>query len=633
MIPSTRHGQDVNAGAAGLDRVLSPARAVVAVRVLAIPLVLSAITLIAFFPALDNGFVNWDDDKNLEGNSHFRGLGLMQVGWAFTTFWLGVYQPLSWLLFSAQSVVGGLDPFVFHATSLAFHTANVLVLYGVTGAILARVGRDLTPRGRLRVGLCAGAATALFAVHPMRAEPVAWASCQPYLPCALFSLLSVWAYMNACKDGSGFRRDLMAASLVLFTSALLSHAVPVGLPLVLLVLDAYPLRRAGSPPGGALGRPWPELLREKLPFMVLSVVFAALAVAARAPSISSMLRTGPTFSVGRGCHGLWFYLAKTCWPRDLAVVYPAPRQLDGWSSPLAQALVATAAMTLLAYALRRRLPGLQACWLCYVALLSPNSGFVGIDDQSGADRYGYLSMMVWGVLIAGLLEETLRRWKDRRGVLVVAAAFLTMLAILIGLSRRQCRTWKDSETLWAHALTHGAGASTVAHYNLGLILQRKGRLTPAAAHFGEAARLDPGDPDALNNLGVVLLSQGKLEDAAGRFQKVLRLNPDSVDAHYNLATVFSRRGQFAEAELHYIEALRLRPGFAPACNNLGADCFRQEKYEEAADWFKKALRLDPSRADAHRNLGLTLSRLGNHENAAAHDAEAGRLDNADAQRD
>ena len=610
----------------GAGRIGRPAPLFLAIQALAIPLALAAITVVAFLPALDNGYVNWDDDKNFLDNPHFRGLGLNQVVWAFTTFWLGVYQPLAWLLFSAQYLARGLDPFVFHATSLALHTANALALYGMTAAILARVRPDPTTGGRRRRALCAAMASALYAVHPLRVEAVAWASCQPYLPCALFSLLSVWAYVKAGEAWPGRHRGWLAASFVLFAAALFSHAVAVGLPAALLILDAYPLERHGLCHDGAREHVGRQALCEKLPFAALSAAVVALAIAARGQSLSTVHQSGPAASLAHGCHGLWFYLARTCWPHDLAAVYPAPRHVDWRTTPFAQAIVATVAISLLGYALRRRFPGLLACWLCYVAILGPNSGLVRVNDQVAADRYGYLSMTVWVVLTAGLMESTWRRWAGRRGIAVAVTAMVTLLAILVCLSRQQCRTWRDSETLWTHALTHGADSSAVAHYNLGLVLQRQGRLATAASHYLESLRLDPDDAEAQNNLGVVLQRQGKLEAAAAHYSAALRLKPDSVDAHYNLGTILSRQGRFAEAEARYTEAVRLRPGFALAYNNLGADLFRQGRYAEAAARFAQSLRLDPGRADTHNNLGLALARLGNHDEAAAQYAEALRID-------
>src|SRR5262249_42631508 len=233
----------------------------------AIPLVLLVVA--AFLPVLGNDFVNWDDQVNFLGNPDFRGLGWPQVRWAWTTFLLGVYQPLAWLLLEAQYVVGGPDPRGYHLVSLLLHAANAVALYALTAALLARCRPHIFLHGPWARALGAGLAPALFAVHPLRVEAVAWASCQPYLPCALFSMLAVLAYLRAVDEGPSPRWGWLAASLALAAAAMLSKAVALSLPAVLVILDVYPLRRLGGGPGRWLGPSARKVWLEKLPFFAL----------------------------------------------------------------------------------------------------------------------------------------------------------------------------------------------------------------------------------------------------------------------------------------------------------------------------------------------------------------------------
>ena len=200
---------------------------------------LAVLVIAAFIPVLDNGFVNWDDDINFLDNVHFRGLGLAQMKWACTTFWLGAYQPLAWLLFEAQYVFWKLDPHGYHLTSVILHAVNAVVLYVLTMTLLRRCLPDLCKKGPWTCCLAAGVATGLFAVHPLRVEAVAWVSCQPYLPCALFSMLAVLAYLRGFEMSPYPRWGWLVATFVLFVAALLFHAVAVSMPLVLLILDVY----------------------------------------------------------------------------------------------------------------------------------------------------------------------------------------------------------------------------------------------------------------------------------------------------------------------------------------------------------------------------------------------------------
>jgi hypothetical protein len=206
------------------------------------------IAIAAFIPALDNGYVDWDDRRNFVANPHFGGLGGAQVKWAWSTFWLGVYQPMAWLLLEVQYAFWGLDPHGYHLTSLLLHATNTVVLYVLTMTLLARCRPDSFLKSPGTCSLGAGLATALYAVHPLRVEAVAWASCQPYLPCTLFSMLAVLAYLRAFGMDSSPRWGWLAGSFVLFVVALLFKAVAVTLPAVLLILDVYPLRRLGGRP-------------------------------------------------------------------------------------------------------------------------------------------------------------------------------------------------------------------------------------------------------------------------------------------------------------------------------------------------------------------------------------------------
>jgi tetratricopeptide (TPR) repeat protein len=576
---------------------------------LAIPLAL--IVIAAFIPALGNGFVNWDDDKNFLDNPFYRGLGGAQLKWAWTTFWFGVYQPLAWLLFEAQYVSWRLAPHGYHLTSLILHAANAVVLYVLTVVLLRRCQTDCCLERPWTCSLAAGLATTLFAIHPLRVEAVAWASCQPYLPCALFSMLAVLAYLRAFGSGPSPRWSWLVGSFVLFVAALLSHAAAVSLPAVLLILDVYPLRRFGYGPGRWFGAAVRRAWWEKVPFVIVSLVFMGLAIAARRQALLSTEQDDASASLARACYGTWFYLLKTALPLDLIAVYPAPRQID-WRAPrFLSGILATLGMSVGSFLVRGRWPGLLAAWLSYLVILAPNSGIIRIDDQVAADRYSYLSMLGWVVVAAAglcrLWEATSRSRPGAIGIMAPGLGALLIL-VLVPMTWDQCRTWRDSETLWTHALNHGAGSSSLAHYNLGLVLHRQGKYEEAAAHYAEALRLNPADAEAHSNQGVILQRQGKLEAAAAHYAEALRLNPDYLQAYYNLGIVLSRQGKYEEAAAHYAGALRLNPGFAEAHYNLGVDLSRQGKYEEAAAHYAEALRLNLGAVEAQKNPGAELSR-------------------------
>ena len=280
--------------------------------------------------------------------------------------------------------------------------------------------------------------------------------------------------------------------------------------------------------------------------------------------------TTPRSGIAQACYGIWFYILKTVLPLDLIALYPLPRELNWLAPPFMLSILATLAITAGLFLLRRRWPGLLAAWLSYLVILAPNSGIIRISDQIAADRYSYMAML-GSVMVAA--AGFCRLWqmssRSRPAAMGIIAIGLAVLLGLILMTRNQCRTWLDSKTLWTHALTHWAGSNSVAHYNLGHYLFRRGNIEAATAHYTEALRLNPGDVDVHNNLGVVLARQGKYEEAAAQYAEALRLDPTYVAAHYNLGVALSRQGKDAEAAAQYAEALRLDPGSVDAHYNLG----------------------------------------------------------------
>jgi tetratricopeptide (TPR) repeat protein len=469
---------------------------------------LALLVVVAFLPALGDGFVDFDDEVSILRNSQYRGLGWPQVSWAFTTFLLGVYQPLGWLLLEVQYVLFGLEARGYHLTSLLLHAANAVALYALTVALLVRCRPDLFLNRPWARAIGAGLATALFAVHPLRVEAVAWVSAQSYLPCALCAVLAVLAYLRAALEGPAPRWGWLAGSLALFAAALLCKAAAVGLPAVLLIVDVYPLRRLGGGPGRWFGPAVRRVWLEKAPFVALGLVFAGLAVAAKAAvgTVVPLEHDGVKARVALACYSTWFYLVKTVIPRGIAAYYSLPRRVDWFAPTFLLGLLATLALSAGLFALRRRWPGLLAAWLSYLAILAPSSGLARISEAVVADRYSYLALPGLVVLLAaGLGRAAASRPRARGGAIgLVAIGLAPVLAlILILLTREQCRIWHDSETLWAHALDHG-GPSGTAHYGLASAFFRRSEYGAAADHYAEAIRLNPSRAEAYNDLAMIL---------------------------------------------------------------------------------------------------------------------------------
>ncbi len=500
------------------------------------------------------------------------------------------------------------------------------MLYVLTVALLVRCRTDSCLESPWICSLSAGLATALFAVHPLRVEAVAWASCQPYLPCILFSMLAVLAYLRAFRTSSTPRWGWLAGSFLLFVAAMLFKAAAVSLPAVLVILDVYPLRRFPDGTGRWFGASARRALLEKVPFLMVSLVFMGLAIAAKPHSRFPLEHYDAWEGIAQACYGIWFYIVKTVLPQDLIAFYPIPSELTWRALPFTLSILGTVSMTAGLFLVRRRWPGLLAGWLSYLVILAPNSGIVRISDQITADRYSYMSMLS-SVMLAATgfcwLWRIPSRWHPAViGMIVIG---LGVLLALLPLTRKQCRTWRDTEALWAHALAHGASSSYLAHYNFGVVLQAKGNYQAARDHYTEALRLNQRYAYTQHNLGTILSRQGKYAEAEAHYTEALRLNPRFHKAHLNRGLAYSLQGRDKEAAADFVEALRLCPGYADAHMSLGVVLFRQRRYAEAEAHFADAVRVNPGSVTAHFNLGFVHAEQGKYEEAEAHYAEAIRL--------
>ena len=533
-----------------------------------IPLVV--LVVVAFLPVLDNGFVNLDDDANFLYNPHYRGLGRAQLAWAWTTDWLGVFQPLAWMLFEAQYAVFGLNPRGYHLTSLLLHALTAVALFSLTRALVGRARPDLLTTTPTRVVLGSALAVALIMVHPLRVEVVAWASCQPYLPCTALAVLATRAYLGAVDASPPGRAAGLAGAWLLFAMALLFKAAAVALPAILLLIDVYPLRRLGGSSRGCLGPSARRVFAEKLSFFALSLIFAALAVWAKGSnqSLVALEQRGLPSRIAQACYGACFYLVKTFWPTGLCAYYPAPDPLD-WRAPTYLACMAlVTAASVAVYLLRRRHLGWLATWLAYLAILAPTSGLVTIGRQIVADRYSYLATLSALPLLTATVVHLTSRGQGRAPVtLCVTVAGLGLVAALAVFSRAQCRTWRDTVSLASHALNHG-GRDPEIYLGLGWGLEQRGDLAGADASFCEALRLEPFHAPAMVMLGMVRLRQGQGANATALLTEAVRLQPNVPETHNNLGTALSAQGRLDEAIAQFTEALRLRPGFAEARSNL-----------------------------------------------------------------
>ena len=568
------------------------------------PVAAVVLTFLCYLPALANGFIDWDDSPLLLRNPHYRGLGLDQLRWMFTTRLMGHWMPLNWISFGLDHVVWGMTPFGYHLTNLLLHAINAAVVYALASKLLLLSLPELSS-DRMRVRLGALVAALTFSLHPLRVESVAWVTERRDVLSGLFFLLAIWAYLRYCEARAAERgggRWPYWAAVVLCGLALMSKVMAVSLPVILLLLDIYPLRRLGHGPRGWLGPSARAVLLEKLPFVALCAGASALALWAQLAGGSPVPLEALPWSGRLGIVGyqLAFYLGKTLIPTNLAILYELrlPLELEPWRIVLSVATVA--AITAGAVALRRRVPAALIAWAAYVVILLPPSGIVQSGYQIAADRYSYLACLGWSML-AGAAVVAIGR--------VAALPAFFLIAVLGGVTWTQAKVWHDNETVWRNAVRVDP-RSGIARANLGAALNAHGRPGEAMAELREAIRLRPGYPDAHLSLGLLLAQGGDPAGAVPHFSEALRLWPRFAEAHNNLGAALAVQGRRDEALAHFSEALRLNPDYAEARNNLGLALAQDGKLREAAEQFARAVELNPEWIDARRNLEQAQRLLG-----------------------
>ena len=616
-------------------------------------------------PTFQNGFVEFDDNLNFRLNESYRGLGWAQLTWMLTAFHGGHYIPLTWVTFGLDYVVWGMDPFGYHLTSLGLHAANAVLFYLIAVRLLAAAMPALSAEW-LGLRFAAMAAALLFSLHPLRVESVAWATERRDVLCAFFYLLAIVAYLRACDSAAlpaRGRRLWYGAAVASCAAALLSKSMAVSLPVVLLVLDFYPLKRLTLDQGILREAGQRRLLWEKIPFVLLSAAAAVMAVIAirHIESLSPLSQVGLVERLSITGFSLAFYIWKTIVPLNLSPLYEMPSLIRWWAPSYVLSGLAALAISGLAVRLRRRWPALVAVWASYIVILLPVSGIAHNGPQLTADRYSYLSCLGWALLAAGGLGAGWLHLRRTRSVSSAAERALPIVLIVSGclgaLTWQQTQVWHDTGTFWAQALAAAPSATAhegigsllaeqgripdaISHYEAGLRLNPKsgpihvalgveladqGRLAEAISHDEEAVRLMPGAAVPYNNLGAALAAQGRTDEAIERYRQALRLLPTYAEAHNNLARALAQKGRMAEAIEHYREALRLRASFVEARDGLARVLVSQGRTAEALEELREAVRIRPADAAARYNLGTMLVGLGRLDEAATQLREALRL--------
>jgi protein O-mannosyl-transferase len=572
---------------------------------------LALATLALYSPVLRHDFVNYDDDIYVTANPHVQaGLSWANLKWALASPVNNNWHPLTVLSHMLDCQLYGLNPGGHHLTSILLHALNTALVFLLLRRLTGAVWRSLT-------------VAALFGWHPVHVESVAWIAERKDVLSACFGLLSIYFYARYAAPGRVDRKSQIAnylLSLLCLALGLMSKAMLLTWPFVLLLLDYWPLNRGAG--REAWGSRWRQLVWEKVPFFALTAAVGIVTFAVQ--KRGGALDVGETLSLGaRAGNALVSYcryLGKLCWPTGLEVFYPHPGL---W--PLAAVLLAgglLTGLTALVVWQRRRHPFLLVGWLWFVGTLVPVIQLIQTGSHAMADRYTYLPslglliLMVWGGY------ELTRGWRNQ--VALLAATGTVTCLLCAALARHQLGYWQDSETLFRHALAVSEN-NFIAHNNLAVALVEKGRIDEAIPHYQAAIRLEPGWVDGQYNLGVALENKGLVDEAIRQYQAVIRLKSDYAPAYNNLGNLLEGKGETGAAVGQYQAALRLKPDYTKAHYNLGSAFYNQGRVDDAVREYQEAIRLNPDDAEARDNLGIALAKQGRMDEAIAEFQAAVRL--------
>jgi tetratricopeptide (TPR) repeat protein len=596
---------------------------------------------VVFGQSVRFAFVNYDDNLNVYENAVVvQGLTRDSIPWAFSHPQTSNWIPLTTLAHMLDCQIFGLNAGGHHLINILWHAAAAALLFLVLRQMTGAFWRSTF-------------VASLFALHPLRAESVAWISERKDVMSGFFFILTLWAYVRYARHRF---RGRYVAVMVIFALGLLSKSMLVTLPGVLLLLDYWPLERLWERPQ------LPRLIVEKIPLLALALGSCLVSVMLPGLLVTGSARLPLTTRLANAAISCVIYLRQMIFPAGLTIPYPIPPQ--GWPAwEVSSAVVLLAAISAGAWVCRKKYPYLLVGWIWYLVMLVPVAGIVPISLWAGhADRYTYLPEI--GLAIAGTwaAADLTARWQHRR--VIVGALMAATLCALMCCAARQTTYWRDSETLWTRSISEdpsnavaycnlGSALShrgqtkesirqyqialrinprySIAHCNLGNAFARLGKMDEAIAEYRKALEVNPDYAEARGNLGNALVQTGKMEEAFTQFQKALAIWPDYAEAHFSLGAAFAKEGRDKEAIAEYRKALEIWPAYPEAHFNLGFTLAKNGQFRDAIEEYRKALEISPRYPEARFNLGRALARQGANEEAALEYRQVLEINPADAE--
>jgi tetratricopeptide (TPR) repeat protein len=556
---------------------------------------LALATIVIFWQVCSFEFVNYDDMHCIVKNLNIQtGITFKTIKWAFYNDYWCMWHPLTWFSHILDWQLFGPNAGGHHLTSLAFHIANTLLLFIVlkqmTGALLPSVF-----------------VAALFALHPLHVESVAWISERKDVLSTFFWMLTMWAYVRFVRRPKVANYLLIVIFLAL---GLMSKPMLITLPFVLLLLDYWPLERFRTKHSLFY------LLIEKIPLfvMVFATGVVTFIVQKKGGAVDMVEKYSFLIRLANASTSYLQYIIKMVWPARLAMFYPHPgRNVSIPYAVISAVLLLAATILVLRFAKKHRY--LVTGWFWYLGTLVPVIGFVQVGAQAMADHYTYITLTGLFIIIAWGTPELLEKWLHRKTVLW--APSLIVLSVLSICTYLQVGYWKNTITLCQHALDVTSN-NWKAHLILAEVLSKQNRIEEAIWHNSEAVRIKPDYVDALNSLGTVLRVVGRVDEAIGYYKKALEINPQHIGANFNLGVALAVKGRFGEAISLYNKALQLAPDITETHLYLGIALTENGRFAEAVKEFEEVLRIQPQNAIAHNAFGVALLRQGKFDEAIAH---------------
>jgi tetratricopeptide (TPR) repeat protein len=546
-------------------------------------LILVLLTSVVYWQVRDFEFILFDDPLYISDNSHIQdGLTFKNLFWATKAVYASNWHPITWISHLMDVELFGMNPGAHHLTSLIVHLVNSMLLF----IILKRL---------TGITWASGFAAALFAVHPINAESVAWVSERKNLLCTFFFMITIWAYVRWVEK-PGFNRYLLIT--VFFIIGLMAKPMLVTLPFVLLLIDFWPLERIRRINGKRGRTEAIKLFREKIPLFVLSLGSSMLTFLVQQSSgaVRSFESLPFQTRIANALISYVRYLGKLLSPHHFAVVYPYSQDMPVWQ--VGGSLVLLIVITWISIRFIRHYPYVFVGWFWFFGSLIPVIGLIQVGSQAMADRYAYIPLIGPFILIAwGIRDATI---KLRLGKIGVASVAVALISVLAAITHQQAGNWKDSITLFQHAVNETSN-NHIAHHNLALALMAQDRIDEAISHLNRALEFKPVFPKAHNNLAIALAKLGRYSEAIRHYTEALRLQPDWGGALYNLGNALSALDRFEDAIKEYRKSLAVSPNDAEIYNNLGNALFHKGNLDEAIQYYQRALTLKPDHVPALLN--------------------------------